>query len=281
MAKKKIFTSEDRIKILTLHEDGYSTLQLSNIYNVSQRFMTEYLKSQGIQISRYKYSINHDFFKKIDTEWKAYWLGFITADGNVRWVTGGRKHRYILKIKLAIIDRDHLQKFLDVAESNHPIHIRLEDGRETATIEISSPQMVSDLISYGVVPAKSMIVKPYYNISANLLRHYIRGLIDGDGYISLIKNSEGEYLRPRIQLSGTYHMCKFFQDFSLRHSKSTATVRPEEKIFNYVVNGRYSVPIIRELYLNCTVYLDRKYEMAMRILNGFDNNAIQKNYSKP
>ena len=30
-----------------------------------------------------KYTANYNFFEKIDTEEKAYWLGFIAADGHV------------------------------------------------------------------------------------------------------------------------------------------------------------------------------------------------------
>ena len=28
-----------------------------------------------------KYNVNHDFFESINTEERAYWLGFISADG--------------------------------------------------------------------------------------------------------------------------------------------------------------------------------------------------------
>jgi hypothetical protein len=33
--------------------------------------------------TKQKYKINEDFFQEIDTEEKAYWLGFLYADGYI------------------------------------------------------------------------------------------------------------------------------------------------------------------------------------------------------
>ena len=44
------------------------------------------------------YIYNRDFFEKIDSEEKAYWAGFIAADGNVR------KDFHKMRIELNIKD---------------------------------------------------------------------------------------------------------------------------------------------------------------------------------
>ena len=57
--------------------------------------------------SKSRYSLNERYFEKIDNNNKAYWLGFIAADGCVSNKKGGR----YLYIELSRKDRDHLEKF--------------------------------------------------------------------------------------------------------------------------------------------------------------------------
>ena len=52
-----------------------------------------------------KYSLNEDYFKKIDTETKAYWLGFLYADGQI-----SADSRYSLRLALSKKDYNHIVK---------------------------------------------------------------------------------------------------------------------------------------------------------------------------
>ena len=66
-----------------------------------------------------KYYYNKDFFNKIDTEEKAYWLGFLYADGCI--VTRSKCKKVTpmsLELVLSSIDINHLYKFLNSLESN-------------------------------------------------------------------------------------------------------------------------------------------------------------------
>lgn len=51
-----------------------------------------------------KYLLNKNLFKIIDSEWKAYFLGLIFADGNIQ------KDRYRLTLSLSKKDKEILQK---------------------------------------------------------------------------------------------------------------------------------------------------------------------------
>ena len=59
-----------------------------------------------------KHFYNEDYFKVIDSEDKAYWLGFISADGSVS------KDAYHIRISLSSIDIKHLEKFLTCINAN-------------------------------------------------------------------------------------------------------------------------------------------------------------------
>src|SRR5271166_7037406 len=52
--------------------------------------------------------LNHSIFETIDSEEKAYWLGFLLADGSIQVRKNVQK---IVKLALAIEDKEHLEKF--------------------------------------------------------------------------------------------------------------------------------------------------------------------------
>ena len=69
------------------------------------------------------YKANFNYFDKIDTPDKAYWLGFIWADGYIakrerKQPNGCVRIEYNLKLELQESDASHVQKFLDCIESN-------------------------------------------------------------------------------------------------------------------------------------------------------------------
>lgn len=62
-----------------------------------------------------------DFFDIIDSEEKAYFLGFIVADGNVSIYN----NQYSLKIHVSMIDKEVIDKFLHYIESDNKTNIRV------------------------------------------------------------------------------------------------------------------------------------------------------------
>ena len=69
-----------------------------------------------------KYYFNKNYFDIIDNSEKAYWLGFIWADGYVCKRKRKDNHiEYDFKLSLSKIDSDHLEKFKKCLNSNHNI----------------------------------------------------------------------------------------------------------------------------------------------------------------
>ena len=77
----------DELKELYLNSD-LPLEKIGEIYNVSRETVTNFAKRQGWyglrqDAPRATYQLNQEYFDVIDSEDKAYWLGFIAADGNI------------------------------------------------------------------------------------------------------------------------------------------------------------------------------------------------------
>lgn len=117
-----------------------------------------------------KYTLQSDYFKVIDSEQKAYWLGFIQADGAI---DGPRENQ--LRIKLQKSDKCILEKFVKDIGYNGSIKEKLN----YCSINITSKELTDDLKTYGIVRNKTF--KTEYLTINGFQNHYFRGLFDGDG----------------------------------------------------------------------------------------------------
>jgi hypothetical protein len=114
--------------------------------------------------------VNHHFFSAWNPE-MAYVLGFWFADG---WMSQPDKDCHITFVTK---DLAHLQLIQRTMQSEQAIYAR-SDGCSSLTM--GSKQLWHDLFNLGGLPAKSLIVDMPY-IPQDVVRHFIRGFIDGDG----------------------------------------------------------------------------------------------------
>lgn len=155
-----------------------------------------------------KYTLDENFFSVIDTEKKAYWLGFIFADGSVTIRKKGLGQA-ILQIKLDSKDVNHLKQFhLDIGTDKLVKYYSMQT--EYSQVEyvqsgLISNKLVEDLINKGCVPRKSLVLKWPTGLSEELSHHFMRGYFDGDGSIfeTKQKTKYGIWKHPGITICGT------------------------------------------------------------------------------
>lgn len=113
------------------------------------------------------------FFEKIDTEEKAYFLGWLYSDGNVC------KKMKTISIDLHGKDMEILEKLNDLIYFERKCY----KYREKAKLLLCRKIMCEDFLNKGCMPAKTYILKfpTIDQVPENLLPHFIRGLWDGDG----------------------------------------------------------------------------------------------------
>lgn len=223
--------------------------------------------------SNRKYSYNQDFFEVIDTEEKAYWLGFILADGNLSTRKDRSENNYRLTIKLAAYDDEHLKKFLTCIEANVPISYteeklsyyqaeeRVIKFSRTAQIRINSSKMGMDLVKHGVSPKKSLRETPPKDLREDLIRHFIRGYFDGDGCFS---ESNG---KPSIAIVGSEAIISYIIKQMEKHLGFSYPIAKQGKLskLNFGHKERV-IQFMNWLYKGATVYLERKYQKYHRFL---------------
>ena len=82
---KNILVKKAAEEYLITPEFERSLTKLGNKYNIKRQDISKYLYSIGHEVVNYQNRLRCDetIFDVIDTEEKAYWLGFIFADGNI------------------------------------------------------------------------------------------------------------------------------------------------------------------------------------------------------
>lgn len=212
-----------------------------------------------IDIANRTRSINDAAFS-IPTPESAYWAGFLMADGCIR------KNRSGVQLSVAPADIKHIVKFRDFLGSDHKIVTQRPAPSSTPKttgkvgIEISSRQIQADLAKFGVTPKKS---KTAQVCGLEMDRDFWRGMIDGDGCIST-KPSTGD---PSINLVGTLGVVSAFLAFAKTiDQKVGAKTHKRGSTFGVTIGNRRAYNIIRHLYTEASVALDRKAAIAARII---------------
>lgn len=216
-------------------------------------------------MSRRIHAVDADFFDQINTEERAYWLGFITADGCVyrspRGVPSG------ITIRLGAKDVKHLEKWRAAIHGTHPIYTCTSNvnGKTTTQVRINvgSTQLARSLGNLGVTPAKSLTVRPA-KIPPDLERHYWRGVFDGDGCL----HRRSGRRRWSLGIVGTKAITDGFLKFLLSSGVSTVAKsrRNGKHIWGFAVCG-VALPrqVARLLYDDASIYLDRKHSGYLKL----------------
>jgi len=197
------------------------------------------------------YEVNEKFFEIIDTEPKAYWLGFISADGNIG--SG-------LRINLQKGDIEHLKKFAKDIEFNGPV--KYVNNRNIANISIYSKHIEDSLRLLGVMERKTSIIRPCQNVPLELQKDYWRGYFDGNGTIRY------SYKSWRVSNCGSKWMIDGFQNF-LEKNKIVGGSRITIGVTHVSEYGGNILAqnVIKTFYVNPSVYLDRKKKKVDALLS--------------
>jgi hypothetical protein len=212
-----------------------------------------------------KYEYNELVFSEIGTEEEAYWLGFLIADG----------YNHNNKcLRVDIKDKGHLEHLSKLIYPNgdKPIQIRDLGYGDIYMFSCGISRIVENLNKHGVIPRKSMKTK-LPNINREMYRHFIRGLFDGDGSIgyTMAKNSPN-YRRYQYSIVGNFELMEGIKDIIQQEIDVDIKLYKMKMIHRVIKKGNQSImKILKWLYEDSNIYLERKYNKYCDMLEYYDN----------
>lgn len=202
-----------------------------------------------------KYSINESYFNKIDTEKKSYFLGFLMADGAIN------KNCNKLQFNLQREDEYIIKEFCEEINYLGNIEHHEDNVRKISSVNICSKKIITDLIYHGIVPKKTGKEIMPDTIDKKLIKHFIRGFIDGDGHI-------GKTCK-KISICSTslniLYSIKYFLEEKLNIKEYEVEWKPltskNKKLFYYEIYSDSAIKVLNFLYNEATIFLKRKYNI--------------------
>lgn len=259
----------DKKTVEGLYKEGKTCKEIAKMFNTDYHRISKIIKDLGgtVYHNGFMYQIDSSVFSSIDSEDKAYWLGFMFADGYLD------KDRSRFGLNLSIRDKEHMEKFRKFL--NYPKEIRYSKGKfPLCRIAATNKQIYNDLISYGCVPNKSLILEfPDESIfrDQSLIRHFIRGYVDGDGCITY---ADRLHRCAGFSVVGTESMLNGILNHLPCGMQKIHTHHPEADYRNkiFILTDRKAWECIDYLYKDATIYLDRKYQRYKHFMEFYKRN---------
>ena len=261
--------------------------KISIKYGINKKTLTKYLKDRNVEITKKAngYAFNEHIFNDINTEEKAYWLGFLYADG---YITKTGKS---VGLGLSIKDIDHMKKYnsfldypggLNISET-HQFGSKEHYGKNGNTLmmvrtEIKNENLWKDLYDKGCVPNKSLILTfpstEIFHNDIDLILAFIRGYFDGDGTLGKYQHSK---TNPNMEESLIFVGTKNFLEGVQKYlGKGFLMQKPNcsDKTYRLSYSTKKAFNAASLMYNNATIYLQRKYNI---FINDFCHQKLSKN----
>jgi len=263
-------------EIIKLYLEGKSIRQIEKYVPIKRTRIGFILKeaniprkSCGNPYKLRRYNLNQNYFECIDTNEKAYWLGFIIADGHVS------DDGVVITLKES--DREHLSNFLKCIDSNSNIHYIAKT--KSYSISVYSRDLVKSLRDLGLDANKSYNAK-VPPIKQKFIKAFLRGLFDGDGSLAVSKNiyKKGKHPTYMVSICGTYSLVNKMVETVSKDLNFKNKVKLSQKTDTFFVASWGGNPqvykILSWLYEDTSYpYLQRKYDRYITLKIIMDNGG--------
>lgn len=244
-------------ELIMMHTTGATQTKLAESAGMSVSGLRKRMRRLGLHghsAGSRDYQINDTVFDIIDTEHKAYWLGFILADGCIAKSAGTRR---AFRLSLQKRDEPHIHKITEFLNYKGRLYPDNRNNHPRMCLVFNSVRLCSKLCEHGWLEFKnSGNYKIIEQVPDHLFNHFVRGYFDGDGSITRSKKKLDWY----AAIVGPHE--KTLEYISKRVADAICVernVRPHRTIFKIVWNGKHQLTKFLEwLYNDSTVHLERK-----------------------
>jgi intein-encoded DNA endonuclease-like protein len=271
-------TETEKSNIVNYYNLGYYPSQIGKLMKRSDTTIVREFRNNNFVVpkreeSRKLYKINSNYFKTINTENKAYFLGLLYADGNV--------YKNQLSLYLTNNDVNILELFLKDMESSHRLYRKKtysEKHNFQLGISICDAVLCEDLKRLGCVSCKSPVLTfpTLEQVPEEFQSHFIRGYFDGDGCLSIVKRNNRLTNQFIWRIIGTHSFCNsvrniFYTECGINKDIKLLLEKRSKNPYYYLqyggVNQIKSIEIF--MYKNANVFLKRKFKnISKEVTNG-------------
>jgi hypothetical protein len=270
---KTILTNEQVRQAYKLYiKQNKTIVKLAVIYHCDPSTISRRFKLQGFKIkpqSDYKrrYWIDQKYFDNIDSEHKAYFLGFLYADGTNNESTGQ------VRIGLRVQDIEILQKLSQKIYKKDRVKI-YKKSPNLAYLVFNNKNMSKQLAQKGCMKNKTFKLTFPNFIEDHLLPHFMRGFFDGDGSLSYSNTKQKTgYVGKKFYLSFTsttnmlYGISKLLEDkFQANYYITKRWKERNNDNYSLKMTSVAKMELFCDwMYKDATIFLDRKYKKYLEL----------------
>ena len=300
-SRADIWTNEEIEKLINCAKNYTSYSEISKIMGRSVKAITYKLYELHIHIKeksiveeslyRRAYSIDDDYFENIDSQKKAYWLGWLITDGYI--ATSFNTKRGITNVnsiglKLQAKDRNVLEDFKKDLNTNVSIRAIKRrkafeytnkitnktvciKGGEQAEFRFSSAKMIQDLAKYGIYQNKTYDVIFPKELDSKYYPGFIAGVISGDGCIDLKKNHNKGYIL-RCTIAGNMDLVHKIKDILVKEigcnsDKKISKYESSKCLYRLELNQTETISLYYWLQKNGISLMERKNKLIEEFLD--------------
>lgn len=216
------------------------------------------------------YLLNEKYFDIIDSEKKAYILGFIYADGSVCRTT--------LNISLSEKDIEILHFIKSELEYSGNIkHYCIKDHNYVSLI-ITSKYLTDSLRNIGIISNKTYLSQTLPIVSEKYQKDLIRGFFDGDGSVYMVKYRNSVELT--FNLSNNKYILTEIKNIFINNNISSSVIRCKKTIFSSMMDVKGTLNLMRLyefIYHDENLFsLKRKHDIFKKIYTIYDSRKVKR-----
>lgn len=266
--KNRIFSESD-VKFIKDNYEYMTSSEIGNILGIDVKQIRG--KVSHLNLTSKKRQINETYFDDINTPLKAYFLGFIYADG---WIINNEETgNYEFGMSLQSQDKYVLEKINEelggknIIYHQHPKEVlvckkQIAHSGHIDTLRVYSKKLVNSLIKNGIETNKSL-KDNYPIVDDSLFFDFLRGYIDGDGCFYV--DNKQTYMHITCS---SYAPLKYIQD--KLHSfgiKTQLYTENDKKIRLMCTSFNEMNKLVNRLYYEDGLFcLQRKYQKIQHFL---------------
>lgn len=257
---------EKRDEEIIILSETKTQKQIGEIYNLSPNTIGQILRKHNIKrknsrVNMSRLSLDIDYFKNIDNCKKAYWLGYITADGCVQKTRA--------KLTICCKDLELIEKFKKDINSGHKITpLSRYDKRTNKTyqeycFQVGNELFVKNIINNGIDEHKTDICE-FPKIKEDFIPYFVAGLFDGDGSVSIKRNNTVVCNLISTKEILDYINDYLFENFQIKPCKKIRVTENKPNVYKQYWY-KNSIKFLDFIYCgDKEIYLSRKYERYIK-----------------